>query len=110
MFDTVLDCQKYFNEPTHRFITTRITRKTKRLYNDRWAFAYMDQKYQYQPTVNKSGKKIKVHDKINNQTKLYESIRLACRELNLSRYKITEQIKRDNSCFSIDNYIIHILD
>lgn len=70
----------------------------------------MDQEYQYQPTVNKSGKKIKVHNKINNQTKLYESIRLACRELNLPRYKITEQIKYNNSCFNIDNYTIYILD
>ena len=34
IFDTVKDCQEFFNENTHRFITTRVSGKTKSLYRN----------------------------------------------------------------------------
>lgn len=44
-FDTVKDCQEFFKEKTHRFITTRITGKTKSLYKKEWKIAYAEDEY-----------------------------------------------------------------
>jgi len=45
VFDTVTDCQKFFNENTHRFITTRVTGQTKSLYKNEWKIAYAEDEY-----------------------------------------------------------------
>lgn len=44
-FDTVLDCQIFFNEATHRFITTRVLGQTKSLYKKEWKIAYSNEEY-----------------------------------------------------------------
>lgn len=45
VFDTVKDCQEYFNENTHRFITTRVNGQTKSLYKNEWKIAYTEDEY-----------------------------------------------------------------
>lgn len=44
-FDTVLDCQIFFNEATHRFVTTRVLGQTKSLYKKEWKIAYSNEEY-----------------------------------------------------------------
>lgn len=44
-FDTVKQCQLYFGENTHRFITTRVTEKTKSPYKNDWLISYTDKSY-----------------------------------------------------------------
>ena len=45
IFDTVKDCQEFFNENTHRFITTRVSGQTKSLYKNEWKIAYTEDEY-----------------------------------------------------------------
>ena len=44
-FDTNKECQKYFGEKHHRFITTRVLNKTRSLYKKLWRIAYKDSDY-----------------------------------------------------------------
>lgn len=44
-FDTVKDCQEYFKEKHHRFITTRVLHQTKSLYKNLWKISYTDEEY-----------------------------------------------------------------
>ncbi len=88
-FDTVKDCQKYFNEESHRFITTRVLGITKSLYNGVWNIAYANDEY------NEMSKKI-IRKRylvygINIHTferKEFKSFSQMCRELGVDRRKI----------------------
>ena len=44
-FDTVKECQEYFCEKHHRFITNRVLNKTISLYKNIWRIAYADGDY-----------------------------------------------------------------
>lgn len=44
-FNTTKECQEYFNEKHHRFITTRVLNQTKSLYKRMWRIAYKNNDY-----------------------------------------------------------------
>lgn len=44
-FETIKDCQEYFGEKYHRFITTRVLKQTLSLYKGIWKIAYKDNDY-----------------------------------------------------------------
>ena len=44
-FETVRECQEYFGEKYHRFITNRVLNKTISLYKNAWRIAYADGEY-----------------------------------------------------------------
>lgn len=44
-FNTNKECQEYFKEKHHRFITTRVLKETLSLYNGVWKIAYADKEY-----------------------------------------------------------------
>lgn len=44
-FDSLSECQQYFKESNHNFITRRCSGKTKCLYKQQWAFAYAEENY-----------------------------------------------------------------
>lgn len=44
-FETVKECQEYFGEKHHRFITNRVLNKTISLYKNVWRIAYADGEY-----------------------------------------------------------------
>ena len=44
-FDTIKECQEYFGEKHHRFITTRVLNQTISLYKNTWRIAYKDNEY-----------------------------------------------------------------
>lgn len=108
-FNTVNECQDYFQEKTHRFITTRVTNKTRSLYKGEWAIAYLNDDYCYEQKVHKKGKKVLVIDKDNNKT-VYSSIRLMCRELQLQRAIVAEFIRDKIDEFTVNNYKIFVLN
>lgn len=111
IFSTVEECRKYFNEKTHRFITTRVLHQTKSLYNGEWTISYIeDEYYSFKSKVNKSGKKVQVINLETNIEMIFESIRLTSRNLNISRGKINQHIKNNEIQFLIDNYQITILN
>lgn len=84
-FKTVKDCQEYFNEETHRFITTRTNHKTKSLYKGVWNIAYVGEEFENLPKKkDKKGKQIKVICD-DGTTLFFPSARKLCRDLNISR-------------------------
>lgn len=110
-FDTVCKCQKYFNEKTHRFITTRVTNTTKTLYKDVWKIAYVENEYgEYLPKGHKKGISLKVLNLETNEEKIFESIRLASRYYKISRNKIHNHINKCENEFIIEQYQITILN
>lgn len=56
-FDTMFDCQKYFNEDNHGFITRRCSGKTTYIYNNQWLFAYIDENYPMYKTEKQNHRK-----------------------------------------------------
>lgn len=44
-FETVKECQEYFGEKHHRFISNRVLNKTISLYKNVWRIAYADGEY-----------------------------------------------------------------
>ena len=108
-FDTVRQCQEYFSEKTHRFITTRVSHKTRGLYLNIWDIAYIEDEYSCSKTVNKRGKELAVEDLETNNKIIYESVRLACRECGIDRNKMRKYMEKSNE-FMIDNYKFTVLN
>ena len=109
IFRTLRECQEYFSENTHRFITTRVTNKTRGLYKGIWNIAYVDGDYSCIKDVNKKGTVVLVEDLDTNTKRVFESVRLASRECNINRNKIQYHMK-DKREFIIDNYKFTVLD
>jgi len=107
-FDTLIDCQKYFNENTHRFISTRVAHITRGLYKNKWAIAYINEEYQYDLVVNKKGTKVLVKFIDSGLDKEYDSLRLLCRELNIPD-NIRQYLYKNKYCIYY-NYEITVLD
>lgn len=74
IFNTVKDCQNYFQEKSYRFITTRATNKTRSLYKGIWNIAYIENEYACVENVNKGGIRILVEDLNTNNKQVFESI------------------------------------
>lgn len=103
VFNTVKECQEYFNENTHRFITTRVTHNTFSLYKNEWAIAYLDQEYYYEEK-HKRGCMVQVYNNITDETHTYWSKREAERETGIPCRKIKDDIA------TYENYTITILN
>lgn len=110
-FDSMIDCRDYFNEKTHRFITTRALCNTKSLYKGTWEIAYADKDYyRFERKVNKSGILLNVIDMRTNLETNFKSVRLASRELNINRNQIIKHMKNNENVFIINNYKFTILN
>ncbi len=110
-FKTVLECQNFFNEKTHRFITTRVQGITKSLYNEIWKIAYTENEYvEYLPKGHKKGTSLIVLNLESNKEENFESIRLASRCCGIPRNKIQNHINNHENEFIINQYKITILN
>lgn len=109
-FDTVSECQKCFDEKTHRFITTRVQYITRSLYKGKWAIAYVDNEYpNFYKKVSKRGTSIEIFDEVKNLTQTFVSIRQASRSMNIPRNLIQNAIKNPTNYPIIYNrYIISV--
>ena len=108
-FSTINECRQYFEEKTHRFITNRVTKRTRSLYKDEWNIAYIDDEYTCKEIVNKRGTLITVTNLKTNAEKTYESIRLASRMCNIKRNKIVDRAKKEKE-FILDGYKFTVLN
>ena len=109
-FNSMVECKEFFQENTHRFITTRVTHLTKSLYKGEWAIAYIYEDYDFQEQVNRRGTLLQAFNLITGETTDFVSIRLASRELNINRNHITKHINNNETNFTINNYIFTILN
>jgi len=103
-FDTFVDCQSYFNEKNHRFITIRVQEQTKLFYKGVWKIAYKDSEYYTSETnIRRAGKTVNVLNVNNGENHVFKSIREASRELSINRMQLTKRIKETNH-FVFDCY------
>lgn len=109
-FDTCEECRIFFEEKTHRFITTRVCEATRGLYKNEWAIAYEENEYKFDKQVNKTGTRILVKNMDTNSETEYASIRLASTQLQIVRNRIQKHISAGQKTFTIDNYLFTILD
>ena len=110
-FETVLECQNFFNEKTHRFITTRVLGITKSLYKEMWKIAYIENEYgEYLPKGHKKGTSLVVFNLESNKEEIFESIRMASRCCGIQRNKIQNHINNSENEFIINQYKITILN
>ena len=58
-FNTLLECQEYFNEKNHNFITRRCLHITKYLYKEEWLISYQNEDYIEDYTREKRNRKSK---------------------------------------------------
>ena len=64
-FNTLIECQEYFKETQHNFITRRCLHKTLYLYRGEWLISYQNEEYIKSYTLEKGngrGRKILVED------------------------------------------------
>lgn len=108
-FDTVKECQEYFGEKHHRFITTRTNHQARGLYLTEWNFAYQDEPYaEMVERVNKRGCEVRVTNMETGKLSIYPSVHMASRELGIPRHLMDRRFRKNNSCI-IDKYKIDIL-
>lgn len=92
-FDTVKDCQEYFMEENHRFISTRVLKITKSLYKGVWNIAYADDDY---TEMTKSIKRKHYHvygiNLDTKERKEFVSFSKMCLELGVDRRKVKNGI------------------
>ncbi|WP_251316778.1 GIY-YIG nuclease family protein [Flintibacter muris] len=110
-FETVKECKEHFKETNHRFITVRTSHKVIGLYKNQWMIAYADECYgDYLKERHKSGTTIQTINKSTCDMRIFDSIRLAARELKISRSNIMAQIRKGKTQFVINNYEFTILN
>ena len=108
-FDTVKECQEYFGETHHRFITTRVTHHARSLYLGEWNIAYQEEPYS-ELTEHVIRRRYEVH--VTNletaEQSIYPSISIVSRELGIPKYLLDQHSYESDSCI-IGNYKIDIL-
>ena len=115
-FDTLAECQRFFNESNHQFVSRRCLHKIKCLYNNEWMFAYEEDEYSNDYTVGIKGgqsKSVKVKDLQTNEEKTFNSYADAERYFNvpLTSFRKCAAAKRGEKNFITKNrYQILVLD
>lgn len=107
-FDSLSECQKYFSENNHNFITRRCLGKTKCLYKKQWAIAYADKEYA-DFTINKNSTRaqpIEVFDSTTEQTRQFPSYSSAEKFYHTTPHAFASKAYKHNHTFQVDQYII----
>lgn len=96
-FDSMAECQKFFQELNHQFVSRRCRHETKGLYKDVWAFAYEDEEYlipnKETKKITNKGVTVKL---INNDTKeerIFNSYTELGNFFNVDRRRISNYVK-----------------
>lgn len=111
IFDTVKDCQDYFGEPNHRFITTRTNHQTRSLYLTEWNISYLDEPYDnLSEYIQRRGTHLLVTNLDTGEHIEYLSIRAMSKDLGVSRYGLYNHLRKNDGHAIINNYQIDILD
>lgn len=76
IFNSFVDCQKYFNEKSHNFITRRCTHRTKYVYDNQWIFAYENNEFINDYTFEKNSNRkrmVKIINTNDNKEYIFDS-------------------------------------
>lgn len=114
LFNTFIECQNYFNEKNHDFITRRCTHKTKYLYNGEWLISYQDENYIKDYTLekrNRKSRKIIIENLETKEVKEFVSYASAERYFKLPLKTFSGKAYLKGKDFVIKNkYHIIVLD
>lgn len=109
-FNTVKECQEYFGETHHQFITTRANHCTRSLYLGEWNIAYQEEPYaELTERVIRRRYEVRVTNLETAEQSIYPSISMVSRELGIPKHLMAWHSFENNSCI-IGNYKIDILD
>lgn len=113
-FNTCAECQKYFDEDNHNFITRRCQHKTKYLYKGEWLIAYEEDEYiqDYSTEkVSRKAKRILVKDLYTGEEKEFVSYASAERYFDLPRKTFSGKAYLKGKTFIVkDKYSITTLE
>lgn len=111
IFNTVKECQEYFEEKHHRFITTRVTKQTRSLYKNVWAIAYYENEYDLFNQKKRTRTHISVLDLLTNETLMFHTYSQAEKHYNFNRRELSKSTHVQGETFTIRNrYQITILN
>lgn len=107
-FDSLSECQQYFSETNHNFITRRCIGKTKCLYHKEWAIAYAEQEY-FDFTINKNSTRaqpIRVLDTISQLSRDFSSYTSAEKYYKTTPHAFANKAYKYDDTFQVGQYII----
>lgn len=112
IFDTMKECQEYFGETNHQFISRRVNHLTNSLYLTEWNFAYLEEPYREleEYPIRRTRMKLLMTDLKTSRSREYPSLNLVSKTLGVHIEKLRKQLYRDNGHTVFGNYQIDILD
>lgn len=112
IFDTMKECQEYFGESNHQFVSRRVNHDIRSLYWREWNFAYLEEPYteMEEYPIRKTRMKLLVTDMNTNECKEYPSLNVLSKVLGVHTEAIRKRVRRDNGHTIFKNYKIDILD
>lgn len=110
-FETALDCQNYFNETNHNFITRRCRKYVRSLYKQQWTFAYEENEYDFLNQNKRTRTHISVFDMETNEVKTFDTYSSAERYYNFNKRELSKTTHVNGESFIVRNrYQITILN
>ena len=112
VFDTMQECQEYFGETNHQFVSRRVNHDIHSLYWREWNFAYLEEPYAEleEYPIRRTRMKLLVTDLATNKSKEYPSLILLSKTLGVPTETLRKRVRRDNGHTTFGNYKIDILD
>ena len=112
IFDTMKECQEYFGETNHQFISRRVNHDIHSLYWREWNFAYLDEPYAEleEYPIRRTRVRLLVTDLKTNISKEYPSINVLSQKIGAHLGTLQKRIRRDNGHTIFGDYKIDILD
>lgn len=96
-FDSMSECQNFFQETNHQFISRRCRHEIKGLYKDLWVFAYADENYiipnKNTKKITNKGVTVKVINNDTKEEKIFNSYTDLGKYLQVDRRRISNYIK-----------------
>jgi len=110
-FNSASECKEYFGENTHRFITGRVTGKTKSLYRNCWKIAYKNEEYcVFTDTKKKPWLKTEVTNTVTGESATFPSMAQALKWCCLKKADVEKYVSRHIKTFSFGIYNFQILN
>ena len=107
-FDSLSECQRFFEESNHNFITRRCLGKTKCLYKKEWAFAYAEDNY-HDFSVRKGSTRaqpIEVYDLETNESHIFPSYTSAEEFYHTKPHAFASKAYKYDKTFVVNRYQI----
>lgn len=111
-FNSLSECQAFFQETNHNFITRRCIGKTKCLYKQEWAFAYANEEYKdFTPYKNSTkAQPVEVLDLDTQEAKTFESYSAAERYYGITNRAFRSKAYLKDKTFTVSHYQITKID